>query len=437
MQRRASSSAPCRSTERRWEWAARRRGSRRRPSLWAAVWRELCAKWRGHVNEKCEGCVPLPTANVDALDGEAPRAHGRRRRSVLLARARALLRTTDRLTATTLLAHRGRTDRHVQQPRRGDSGRAVGARCHRPLRRRRDGAERSTSARRTTSRSRTRTSATPTAATRRTRAATLCWSPTFCARRPTCSRRAVRAPRCAATNRVWAVEASAERNGLSLRHAHAVGQRPTGPSPAGPEPAQPEWAERRRFRASAGREHGLSSHWLGAYGYEHRRTEGDEDMRVDNTVEIVLARTGSADVAGRAATCAARFAASSGRRPKSSRPTCRRSRCRTSTTRRRNRRRRRRHRTRRRPRRTCRVARIAMPSSQVATFSSATFARCATRTRRVSARMRPRAWPSAWRTSARASTAWGWARRRTRRCDRRWRRGVGGGATRGATAPAA
>ena len=100
---------------------------------------------------------------------------------------------------------------------------------------------------------------------------------------------------CGNQPRVWAVEASAERNGLSLRHTRTPSAASDWPE-LRPEPAQPEWAARRRFRASAGREHGLSSHWLGAYGYEHRRTEGDEDMRVDNTVEIVLTRTGGADV---------------------------------------------------------------------------------------------------------------------------------------------
>eukprot|EP00947_MAST-08B_sp_MAST-8B-sp1_P001774 g1774.t1 len=44
-----------------------------------------------------------------------------------------------------------------------------------------------------------------------------------------------------------------------------------------------KWAARRRFRGGA-----LGSkHWLGQYGYEHRRTAGDIDMRVDKSVELV------------------------------------------------------------------------------------------------------------------------------------------------------
>eukprot|EP00966_Prymnesium_polylepis_P278179 6427804-Prymnesium_polylepis.2 len=53
-----------------------------------------------------------------------------------------------------------------------------------------------------------------------------------------------------------------------------------------PMAALPEWGARRRFRSG-----GLGcKHWLSAYGYEHRRSEGDLDMNVDRTVELVFCR---------------------------------------------------------------------------------------------------------------------------------------------------
>lgn len=45
-----------------------------------------------------------------------------------------------------------------------------------------------------------------------------------------------------------------------------------------------KWAARRKFRSGA-----LGSkHWLGKFGYEHRRTGGDDDMKVERSVEIVF-----------------------------------------------------------------------------------------------------------------------------------------------------
>ena len=68
-------------------------------------------------------------------------------------------------------------------------------------------------------------------------------------------------------------------------------QSPLSPWVAGLEPrrARPEWAAHSRFRGGR-----LGSkHWLGWYGYEHRRTAGDIDMRVDKSVELVYVREGS------------------------------------------------------------------------------------------------------------------------------------------------
>ena len=47
--------------------------------------------------------------------------------------------------------------------------------------------------------------------------------------------------------------------------------------------AEEGWAARKRFR------NGLlgSKHWLSKYGYEHRRSEGDLDMKVDRSVELI------------------------------------------------------------------------------------------------------------------------------------------------------
>ena len=45
----------------------------------------------------------------------------------------------------------------------------------------------------------------------------------------------------------------------------------------GGSPARPEWAARRKFRSGQ-----LGTvHWLARYGYEHRRCEGDAEMRVE------------------------------------------------------------------------------------------------------------------------------------------------------------
>ena len=90
----------------------------------------------------------------------------------------------------------------------------------------------------------------------------------------------------------WECEAHAARLGLSI-----VQQLPTASpscfSPPGvpflaPADGRPEWRARRKFRSNA-----LGSrHWLGKFGYEHRRSEGDADMHVENSVELVLAPGG-------------------------------------------------------------------------------------------------------------------------------------------------
>ena len=68
-----------------------------------------------------------------------------------------------------------------------------------------------------------------------------------------------------------------------------------------PPPAEAGWTARRRFRVG-----GLGSrHWLGAYGYEHRRTQSDADMRVDNSVELVFRWPGEEAAAAVAAAAAA------------------------------------------------------------------------------------------------------------------------------------
>ena len=52
---------------------------------------------------------------------------------------------------------------------------------------------------------------------------------------------------------------------------------------APPQPPEPDWASRRRFRTG---ELGCK-HWLSKFGFEHRRSEGNLDMRVDRSVEMV------------------------------------------------------------------------------------------------------------------------------------------------------
>ena len=69
---------------------------------------------------------------------------------------------------------------------------------------------------------------------------------------------------------------------VSTAPSHIVG---ADKEPLIPAPPQASWAARKRFRSGA-----LGArHWLSRYGYEHRRSEGDLDMRVDRSVELVWA----------------------------------------------------------------------------------------------------------------------------------------------------
>ncbi|KAL1526646.1 hypothetical protein AB1Y20_015350 [Prymnesium parvum] len=102
---------------------------------------------------------------------------------------------------------------------------------------------------------------------------------------------------CGNQPRAWAVAAHAARNGLSepesvLPTSAAAFVR--GASGAlVPAPPQPEWNARRRFRDGR-----LGcKHWLSAYGYEHRRSECDQDMHVDRTVELLFRLKEGADEA--------------------------------------------------------------------------------------------------------------------------------------------
>jgi tRNA U38,U39,U40 pseudouridine synthase TruA len=83
----------------------------------------------------------------------------------------------------------------------------------------------------------------------------------------------------------WRVIEHATRVGLSPPTYVDVAAAPpcVGAAPLVPAPPLEAWAARRRFRSGA-----LGArHWLARYGYEHRRSEGDLDMRVDRSVEIV------------------------------------------------------------------------------------------------------------------------------------------------------
>ena len=92
---------------------------------------------------------------------------------------------------------------------------------------------------------------------------------------------------CGRQPATWCAEPAAARLGLELVHtrptashdAFTVGRLANLPRAA----PRPEWAARRRFRLGQ-----LGSrHWLGDYGYEHKRTHSQKDMRVSNSVELV------------------------------------------------------------------------------------------------------------------------------------------------------
>ena len=94
---------------------------------------------------------------------------------------------------------------------------------------------------------------------------------------------------CGNQAETWRCEAHAARLSLSivqrLSTTHHSCFFPPGAEQLEPTPhAAPEWAARRKFRSGA-----LGTkHWAGRFGYEHRRCEGDTDMHVDSSVEILF-----------------------------------------------------------------------------------------------------------------------------------------------------
>lgn len=110
---------------------------------------------------------------------------------------------------------------------------------------------------------------------------------------------------CGNQRQAWCVDEHTSRLGLVIVDVRHVGAPPLyGCSPAEETPPKSEWQARRRFRdGSLGSRHALS-----AYGYEHRRTEGEGDVRSDRSVELVLARMGEALLARGASTPPARVA---------------------------------------------------------------------------------------------------------------------------------
>eukprot|EP00949_MAST-11_sp_MAST-11-sp1_P001252 g1252.t1 len=82
----------------------------------------------------------------------------------------------------------------------------------------------------------------------------------------------------------WNVDESASRCGFSLVSESASSSPEPGLRPLAPP--QEEWSARIRFRNG-----GLGArHWLAPYGYEHRRTHSDIDMRVNNSRSFVYGK---------------------------------------------------------------------------------------------------------------------------------------------------
>lgn len=96
----------------------------------------------------------------------------------------------------------------------------------------------------------------------------------------------------------WKLDEHVARLGLVLLESRHVAALPLfGRLATPPPPTNGAWQARRRFRdGTLGSRHALS-----AYGYEHRRTEGDGDVRSDKSVEIVLARAEGVAAAAAAA----------------------------------------------------------------------------------------------------------------------------------------
>ena len=102
----------------------------------------------------------------------------------------------------------------------------------------------------------------------------------------------------------WEVDAHAARLGLCIVQRTTTGHPKCFFSPGAQvfeqRPSEAGWSAARKFRSGA-----LGSrHWCGKYGYEHRRCEGDDDMSVDGSVEIIFA-AGALDVTDRASEFAA------------------------------------------------------------------------------------------------------------------------------------
>ena len=99
---------------------------------------------------------------------------------------------------------------------------------------------------------------------------------------------------CGNQPKAWSVEAHGRRLGLAppvwldvavpAASAGLVRLGPQGRVTIAPcRAAEEGWAARKRFRNGA-----LGSkHWLSRFGYEHRRSEGDMDMSVDRSVELL------------------------------------------------------------------------------------------------------------------------------------------------------
>ena len=99
---------------------------------------------------------------------------------------------------------------------------------------------------------------------------------------------------CGNQPKAWSVEAHGRRLGLAppvwldvAAPAASAGLVRLGPlgcvTLAPSRAAEDGWAARKRFRNGA-----LGSkHWLSRFGYEHRRSEGDMDMSVDRSVELL------------------------------------------------------------------------------------------------------------------------------------------------------
>ena len=94
---------------------------------------------------------------------------------------------------------------------------------------------------------------------------------------------------CGNQPRTWECESHAKRLELAIVKQEPTSYHasffPPGARVLDPEAAvREEWGARRKFRSGA-----LGSkHWAGRFGYEHRRCENDDDMRVEQSVEMLF-----------------------------------------------------------------------------------------------------------------------------------------------------